>query len=73
MKRVVAGETLRVTEHGRPVAALVPLPERSSPLARLVAEGRASAPSLDLATLKLPDRPVSTRLSKALDAERGER
>lgn len=73
LRRVIAGETLTVTERGRAVAALVPLPERASPLRRLVAEGRAAPPRGDLAQITLPDEPVSTRLSEALDAERGER
>jgi prevent-host-death family protein len=42
LRRVKAGETLEVTEHGRPVARLGPLPPaRMSVLERLVAEGRA--------------------------------
>jgi prevent-host-death family protein len=40
LRRVVAGETLEVTEHGRPVARLIPLPREQDPLARLEAEGR---------------------------------
>jgi prevent-host-death family protein len=43
LRRVAAGETLEVTEHGRPVARLGPLPPlRMGVLERLVAEGRAS-------------------------------
>lgn len=40
--RVRRGETIEVTEHGTPVARLVPIerPERSAILARLEAEGR---------------------------------
>ena len=39
--RVRRGETIAVTEHGRPVARLVPFerPERPAILARLKAEG----------------------------------
>jgi prevent-host-death family protein len=41
LRRVEAGETLEVTEHGRPVARLTPLPpQRMSVLDRLVSEGR---------------------------------
>lgn len=44
LRRIEAGETLEVTEHGRPVARLTPLPpRRMSVLDRLVAEGRATA------------------------------
>jgi len=42
LRRVEAGETLEVTEHGRPVARLAPLsPAQTSVLDRLIAEGRA--------------------------------
>lgn len=40
VRRVMAGETLEVTEHGRPVARLTPLPRGEDPIARLHAEGR---------------------------------
>ena len=44
LKRVKAGETLTVTEYGKPVAQLVPLePVRLPPhLAELITAGRAS-------------------------------
>jgi len=56
LRRVEAGETLEVTEHGRPVARLGPLPPtRMSVLERLVAEGRAvSGGGGNLADLGLP-------------------
>ncbi len=42
LRRIEAGETLEVTEHGRPVARLTPLPpQHLSMLDRLVSEGRA--------------------------------
>ncbi len=42
LRRVEAGETLEVTEHGHPVARLAPLPpQKMSVLDRLVAEGKA--------------------------------
>jgi prevent-host-death family protein len=42
LRRVEAGETLEVTEHGHPVARLTPLPpQRTSVLDRLIAEGKA--------------------------------
>jgi prevent-host-death family protein len=41
LRRIEAGETLEVTEHGRPVARLTPLPpQRMSVLDRLIAEGK---------------------------------
>jgi prevent-host-death family protein len=42
LDRVKGGEAFAVTEHGRPVARLMPnLPDRAGPLDRLIAEGRA--------------------------------
>jgi prevent-host-death family protein len=40
LDRVKEGERLEVTEHGRPVALLVPLPPGDDQIARLVAEGK---------------------------------
>ncbi len=55
LDRVKKGETLQVTEFGRVVAILAPLPaERLSPLERMVREGRASAPTRSLKGLPLP-------------------
>ena len=74
LRRVVAGETLEVTERNRPVAILAPLPEASTPIGRLVAAGRASAPVGDLLDLGAPDEePAPGRLSEALAEERKER
>lgn len=42
LRRIEAGETLEVTEHGHPVARLTPLPpQRMGVLDRLIAEGKA--------------------------------
>jgi prevent-host-death family protein len=74
LRRVVAGETLEVTERNRPVAILAPLPEASTPLGRLVALGRASAPVGDLLDLGAPGEGLSSGLlSEALAEEREER
>lgn len=41
LRRIAQGETLRVTDHGRPVALLRPIPQSDSPvLDQLEAEGR---------------------------------
>ena len=40
LRRVEAGEPLRVTDHGRPVALLTPLPPDDDPFADLIAAGR---------------------------------
>lgn len=72
LRRVLRGETLEVTDHGRPVAVLAPLPEPSGPLERLLASKQAVRPERDL--LELPPKGrVSTRLSRALAEERAER
>jgi prevent-host-death family protein len=74
LERVKAGETLEVTEHGRPVAVLAPLPETTSVLERLVAEGRAWPPEGDLSDLpppiKVDDPDISRKIREALDAVR---
>lgn len=55
LRRVEAGETLEVTEHGHPVARLGPLPPVNlGVLDRLVAEGRATPGRGNLADLGLP-------------------
>jgi prevent-host-death family protein len=48
LDRVKAGETLEVTEHGRPVAQLGPRPAKPvSILDQMIAEGRATAATFD--------------------------
>ena len=73
LRRVARGESLEVTEHGRAVAVLAPLPQPTSPLARLVAEGKASRPQRDLLELLPPQGTISTDLSNALRDERADR
>ena len=46
LRRVMAGEVIEVTEHGHPIARIVPL--RRSVLDQLVIEGRASEAEGDL-------------------------
>lgn len=73
IRRIDRGERFEVTDRGRPVALLVPLTGHESPLARLVAEGRASMPKRDLLDLPpLGDEP-STAASEALAANREDR
>jgi len=73
LRRVERGERLEVTEHGRPVAVLGPLGEADSPMERLIAAGRASAPSVDIMTLLPPRGRTTTRISEALSADRDDR
>lgn len=72
LDRVKKGEALTVTEHGEAVAILRPLPKASSVLDRLVAEGRASAPTRSLRDLPRPlklrlDKPISEILDETRD------
>ena len=66
IRRVVAGETVEITDRGRPVARIVPL-VRQSPLDQLIAEGRATPARGDLLDVK-PIKPVpgKRRLSDVL-------
>jgi prevent-host-death family protein len=73
LRRVADGETLQVTEHGRPVAILAPLPPAATPLERLIAAGRVTAPRGDLLELGPPRGRVSRRASAALQELRADR
>ena len=67
LRRVQAGETLEVTEHGQPVARLTPTPEVDiSPLQRLIAEGRAIPPQRDHRTLPHPAKVAGRQISEIL-------
>jgi prevent-host-death family protein len=75
LARVAGGETLEVTERGRPIARLVPVDAGLSLLDRLVAEGRAEAPTnggpIPLPpALGDPDINAADRLAAAREDER---
>ncbi len=71
LRKVRAGQTLEVTERGRPVAMLAPLPEPDSPLARLVAIGRATRPTRRWEDLPPPLKiRLRIPLSQALEEQR---
>jgi prevent-host-death family protein len=53
LRRVAGGETIQITDHGRPVAVLAPLPA-GSPVERLRAEGDLTLPSGPLHELPAP-------------------
>ena len=75
LRRIEAGETLEVTEHGHPVARLTPLPpQRMSVLDRLIAEGKAfPAKGGNLADLRPPlDIGPGPTLSEVLQQMRDE-
>ena len=73
LRDVKRAQHFEVTDRGRPVALLSPLPEASSRLARLIAVGRASVPSGDLLELGVPTGRVSRRASEALCEDREDR
>ncbi len=52
-----AGETIEVTNRGRPVARLIPIPPLS-PSERLIAEGRMTRGTRDLFELGEPLEPI---------------
>lgn len=53
LRRVADGETIEITDRGRPVALLTPLPE-GTPLEHLRATGQIDAADADLADLPEP-------------------
>ena len=57
LRRAEGGETLEVTERGRPVAVLAPLPERERLLDRLVSDGLARRATRAPSSIRLPARP----------------
>ena len=62
LRRVAAGETIEVTDRGRPVALLSPLPQ-AGPLERLRAAG-----DVDLAAADLEELPAPLRLEAGQEA-----
>ena len=73
LRRVERGESLVVTDRGRPVALLGPLPERASLRDRLRAEGRVRPARVDLAALGMPPPvPVRGSITEALDEQRAD-
>jgi len=67
LKRVMAGESIEVTDHGHPIARIVPL--QAGMLDQLVVEGRATPASGDLIRLldelSLPAPSVGPELPSA--------
>ncbi len=73
LRRIHGGERFEVTDRGRPVALLIPLIGNESPLAKLIAQGRASSPKGDLLDLGPPAGQQSTAATEALLADRDDR
>ncbi len=77
VRRVRAGETVEVTEHGHAVARLVPL-RHPSRLQQLVAEGKVTLPEGSLAELldrerrplQAGERPLSDIVAELREDER---
>lgn len=69
VRRAEKGETIEVTDRGRPVAQLTPLPQPQGVLERWIAEGKATRATGSIADLP-PPRPLppgSPPLSEILD------
>lgn len=76
LQRVGEGEAFEITEHGRSVALLAPLPGRTTVLERLGADGRVRlGTGRNLADLGPPLEPVSGErpLGELLDRVREDR
>ena len=73
LRRVKTGERLEVTEHGRPVALLAPLPSGMTATERLAAAGMLRPPSGDLLDLPAPSGRPTRTVSEALARDRDER
>jgi len=75
VRRVQGGETIEVTDHGHPVARIVPLRHRSR-YEQMVAEGRITPPEGSLADLldhePRPIEPGERSLSSILEELRAD-
>jgi prevent-host-death family protein len=73
LRRVEAGESIEITDRGRPVAVLGPLPQGGA-LERLRAQGEVESASVEFDDLPLPLPPLgelpSTRLARLRRDER---
>lgn len=69
VRRAEAGETIEVTDRGRPVARLAPLPKTNSVLDRLIAEGKVRPATRSLRDVPppLPPTPGARPLSQVID------
>lgn len=69
VRRTEGGEALEVTDRGRPVARLSPLPRPGSTLAQLIAHGKATAPRSEILAVRPPPAPTAgaRSLSEVVD------
>lgn len=74
LRRVEAGETLRVTDRGQPVAILAPVPPPRTRLQQMIADGkvRMATESFDDLPAPLPAGPGMS-ISEALQEQRADR
>lgn len=72
LARVANGEAIEVTDRGRPVARLVPVPAGESTLAELISSGRLKVPESDSDLEEAEDfgLHVSARLAQMRAEER---
>jgi prevent-host-death family protein len=54
LRRVLQGESIEITQRGRPVAMLVPLPPEDDVVERLITQGLATRPKGNLLDLPPP-------------------
>lgn len=78
IRRVEQGETIEVTDRGRPVARLAPLPKGETVLDRLIGEGKATPATQSLreylqTVKRAPPIPGQPSISQMLDELREER
>lgn len=73
LERVATGEIFEVTDHGRPVAMLVPLRPDATVAERLVASGRARPAGGDVLALQRPSLRLKRSASAALAEIREDR
>jgi prevent-host-death family protein len=67
---VASGETVTITQRGKPIAQLSPIPQ--SPLESLIESGRARRARRSVAALEVPDsgQPLSATLTATRDDQR---
>ena len=66
LRRVREGETITLTDRGQPFAEIRPVKPQGSTLDRLIAEGRATAPTADLAEFLREHPPRARRPGEPL-------
>lgn len=72
LARVANGESIEVTDRGRPIARLVPVPGAGDALTELMRSGRLKAPEID-SDVEPPENfgiDASARLAEMRDDER---